>query len=201
MCTVTAAVIGTLAGGLWQGYQQRQQANAQARAAEAEAARQKQMGDQMMANANAEQQRAYQQAQANHMNEENEREAKRRMLSQTVANTGASNVTMSGSALNVLASNQYMIDKDMAMTGYNNRQKVDEMFNTSTNYFNNGNQYYGNAESYKQAARNYRKAGRRAMWGSLLTSAFSLAGSLYTPKSAATQGSGFISDNTPQPRF
>ena len=132
------------------------------------------------------------------MNEGNEREAKRRILSQTVANTGASNVTMSGSALNVLASNQYMIDKDMAIKGYNNRQKVDDMFNTSTNYFNNGNQYYGNAESYKQAARNYRKAGGRAMWGSLLTSAFSLAGSLYTPKSAATQRSGFVNDNTPQ---
>lgn len=103
------------------------------------------------------------------------------MLSQQRANIGASGITASGSAANALADSAYNMETELAIERYNSRQGVENIFQQSTDLVNQ-------RDIYNQNARNYRKAGKRALMNNMLMSGLSLAGSLYSPKSAGKQG-------------
>ena len=176
MCTVTAAVIGAVAGSLWQGYSSQQQAKAQARAEE-----------QQTVNADRNAQNMAQRAEENAQNVARETEQKRRQMlarahSQTAA-VGASGIQGTGSALNVLSQNYANVDYEPATNLYNGRQQTEQYLNQQTNYNNEANQH-------RQKASDYRAAGRNAMltgFVNAITGATSIAASNYTGKSAATQ--------------
>ena len=186
MCTVTAAIIGAVAGGLWQGYSAQQQAKAQARAEEQQAV-----------NADRNAQNMAQRAEENAQNVARETEQKRRQMlarahSQTAA-VGASGIQGTGSALNVLAQNYADVDYETATNLYNGRQQTEQYLNQQTNYNNEAGQHRNNASSY-------RAAGRNAMLGGIVnafTGAASIAASNFSSKSAAVQAGkgGTIGNN------
>ena len=170
------AVIGaTLLGGWLQGRAAQQQANAQAAQAQANA-------DIAYRNAERLQEQAEQQAQNNALNEENKRRKLLVQQGQQRANVGAAGITMSGSALAAMADNTFNQEQELAIERYNARQKVDNIFQQSTDNVNQGDIYSANARAY-------RKAGKRAMMNSMLQSGLSLAGTLYTANSVGSQKS------------
>ena len=124
---------------------------------------------------------AEEQSKSNTINEENKRRRMNAMLSQQRANIGASGITASGSAANALADSAYNMESELAIERYNSRQGVENIFQQSTDLVNQ-------RDIYNQNARNYRKAGKRALMNNMLMSGLSLAGSLYSPKSAGKQG-------------
>lgn len=176
MCTIAASIITAVAGGLWQGYTQSQQAKAQARQAEQNA----QIADQ---NALKLQEQAEQQAENNRINEETKRRQMADKKARQRVNIAASGLLATGSAANALADSQVDMEKELAIDRYNARQQVDNIFQRSTDQVNQANQY-------KQAAKDYRKSAKWAWINAGLSTAFSLAGSLYKPGSAAAQGGG-----------
>lgn len=170
-----AAIIGaTLLGGFITGRAQQQQYNAAAQQAEVNA----QIADQ---NADKLQAQAEEQSKSNTINEENKRRRMNAMLSQQRANIGASGIAASGSAASALADSAYNMETELAIERYNSRQGVENIFQQSTDLVNQ-------RDIYNQNARNYRKAGKRAFMNSMLMSGLSLAGNLYSPKSAGKQG-------------
>ena len=172
-----AATIGaTLLGGFISGRAQQQQYNAAAQQAEVNAQIANQNADKLQA-------QAEEQSKSNTINEENKRRRMNAMLSQQRANIGASGITASGSAANALADSVYNMETELAIERYNSRQGVENIFQQSTDLVN-------------QRARNYRKAGKRALMNNMLMSGLSLAGSLYSPKSAGKQGAS-SSSSTP----
>ena len=176
MCTITAAIIGAVAGGLWQGYTASQQAKAQARQAEANA---------RIAEQNAQKldEQAQQQAENNRINEENKRRQMRGRIARQQAAIGASGLTASGSALTALADSRYNMEQELAIDRYNARQKVDNIFQSSTDQTNQ-------AGVYHQQAKDYKKAAKWAWINAGLSTAFSLSSTLYGAKSAAVTQSG-----------
>ena len=170
---VAAAIGATLLGGFISGRAQQQQYNAAAQQAEVNA---------QIANQNADKL----QAQAEEQSKSNTINA---MLSQQRANIGASGITASGSAANALADSAYNMETELAIERYNSRQGVENIFQQSTDLVNQ-------RDIYNQNARNYRKAGKRALMNNMLMSGLSLAGSLYSPKSAGKQGAS-SSSSTP----
>lgn len=179
---VAATIGATLLGGFISGRAQQQQYNAAAQQAEVNA---------QIANQNADklQSQAEEQSKSNTINEENKRRRMNAMLSQQRANIGASGITASGSAANALADSAYNMETELAIERYNSRQGVENIFQQSTDLVNQ-------RDIYNQNARNYRKAGKRALMNSMLMSGLSLAGSLYSPKSAGKQGAS-SSSSTP----
>lgn len=171
---VAATIGATLLGGFITGRAQQQQYNAAAQQAEVNA----QIADQ---NADKLQAQAEEQSKSNTINEENKRRRMNAMLSQQRANIGASGVAASGSAASALADSAYNMETELAIERYNSRQGVENIFQQSTDLVNQ-------RDIYNQNARNYRKAGKRALMNSMLMSGLSLAGSLYSPKSAGKQG-------------
>lgn len=170
------AVIGaTLLGGWLQGRAAQQQANAQAAQAQANA-------DIAYRNAERLQEQADRQAQNNALNEENKRRKLLVQQGQQRANVGAAGITMSGSALAAMADNTFNQEQELAIERYNARQKVDNIYQQSTDNVNQGDIYSANARAY-------RKAGKRAMMNSMLQSGLSLAGTLYTANSVGSQKS------------
>jgi len=176
---VAGAIIGTLAMGYFNGRAQQQQYDAAAAQAEANA----RIAEQ---NAQKADESARQQQENNKINEENQRRKNLLMLGKQHAQIGASGITATGSALNALQEAQYEVDKESGIMAYDNRQKVQGMLDKSTEQVNYAGMYRGQAEDY-------RSAGRSAMTNSMLGSVFGLAGSLYTPKSAAVSGGGTAS--------
>lgn len=172
---VAAAVVGTLAMGWLQGREQQRQMNAMA-------AQQEQAAQMAQDNADKMEKAAEQQAENNAINQENKRRQLLRQEGTLLARTAASGISMTGSALQTLADNRYAISQEMGFDAYNGKQKVTDMFNQSNEFYNQGNIHKANAS-------NYRAAGKRAFMNSMLSSAFSLAGSLYSAKSSAAQGS------------
>ena len=160
-----AATIGlAVVSGLWEGYSARKQANAQAEVAEANA---KVAQD----NAMRLDEQSKQLATNNAINEENER-AKLRQRNAAAQNAvNGSGVAMSGSALDVVADNDYAAAFQLAMNRYNGRQEVDAMQNNSTDYSNQAN-------VYMQNARDYRAAGKRAALGAYIKSGLTIASAL-----------------------
>lgn len=176
MCTIAASIITAVAGGLWQGYTANQQAKAQASQAETNA---------RIAEQNAQKldEQAMQAAENSRINEQNERRRKARDLARQRVNIAASGLSATGSALNELADSQYEMEKQYAIDRYNARQKVDSIFQRSTDQTNT-------ADMYHQQAKDYRKAGKWAWINAGLSTAFSLASGLYGAKSAAAQNAG-----------
>lgn len=171
---VAATIGATLLGGFITGRAQQQQYNAAAQQAEVNA----QIADQ---NADKLQAQAEEQSKSNTINEENKRRRTNAMLSQQRANIGASGIAASGSAASALADSAYNMETELAIERYNSRQGVENIFQQSTDLVNQ-------RDIYNQNARNYRKAGKRAFMNSMLMSGLSLAGNLYSPKSAGKQG-------------
>lgn len=172
----------TLLGGYLQGRAARQQANAQATQAQANA-------DIAYNNAQRLQEQAETQAQNNAINEENKRRRLLQQQGQQRANIGAAGITASGSALAAMADSQFNMEQDLAIERYNGRQKVDNIFQQSTDNVNQGVIYAANAKAY-------RKAGKRAMMNSMLQAGLSVAANLYSAKSigALKTGSSGLKD-------
>lgn len=166
----------TLLGGYLQGRAARQQANAQAAQAQANA-------DIAYNNAQKLQEQAETQAQNNAINEENKRRKLLQLQGQQRANIGAAGITASGSALAAMADSQFNMEQDLAIERYNGRQKVDNIFQQSTDNVNQGDIYAANAKAY-------RKAGKRAMMNSMLQAGLSVAANLYSAKSIGALKSG-----------
>lgn len=179
---VAATIGATLLGGFISGRAQQQQYNAAAQQAEINAQIANQNADKLQA-------QAEEQSKSNTINEENKRRRMNAMLSQQRANIGASGITASGSAANALADSAYNMETELAIERYNSRQGVENIFQQSTDLVNQ-------RDIYNQNARNYRKAGKRALMNNMLMSGLSLAGSLYSPKSAGKQGAS-SSSSTP----
>lgn len=159
----------TLLGGYLQGRAARQQANAQAAQAQANA-------DIAYNNAQKLQEQGEQQAQNNEINEENKRRKLLQLQGQQRVSVGKAGITMSGSALAAMADSQFNMEQDLAIERYNGRQKVDNIFQQSTDNVNQGDIYAANAKAY-------RKAGKRAMMNSMLQAGLSVAANLYSAKS------------------
>ena len=75
-----------------------------------------------------------------------------------------------------MADSQFNAEQDLAIERYNGRQKVDNIFQQSTDNVNQGDIYASNARAY-------RKAGKRAMMNSMLQAGLSVASNLYTAQS------------------
>lgn len=172
---VAGMVVATLAGGLFQ-------ANAQKKAYEAQAQQAEAQSRQLQLNADKLQETAERQDQANKINEENQRRIRMAKLGQQRAAIGASGITASGSAANALMDSNEAMEREAAIESYNNRQKVESIFQDQTNLMNQ-------AAQYDAQASNYRKAGKQAFKNTLIQTGFSLAANLYSPKSAANQSS------------
>lgn len=171
---VAATIGATLLGGFITGRAQQQQYNAAAQQAEVNAQIAAQNADKLQA-------QAEEQSKSNTINEENKRRRMNAMLSQQRANIGASGIAASGSVASALADSAYNMETELAIERYNSRQGVENIFQQSTDLVNQ-------RDIYNQNARNYRKAGKRAFMNSMLMSGLSLAGNLYSPKSAGKQG-------------
>lgn len=166
----------TLLGGYLQGRAARQQANAQAAQAQANA-------DIAYNNAQRLQEQAETQAQNNAINEENKRRRLLQQQGQQRANIGAAGITASGSALAAMADSQFNMEQDLSIERYNGRQKVDNIFQQSTDSVNQGDIYAANARAY-------RKAGKRAMMNNMLQAGLSVAANLYSAKSIGALKAG-----------
>ena len=166
----------TLLGGYLKGRAARQQANAQAAQAQANA-------DIAYNNAQRLQEQAETQAQNNAIHDENKRRRFLQQQGQQRANIGAAGITASGSALAAMADSQFNMEQDLAIERYNGRQKVDNIFQQSTDNVNQGDIYAANAKAY-------RKAGKRAMMNSMLQAGLSVAANLYSAKSIGALKSG-----------
>lgn len=176
MCTIAASIITAVAGGLWQGYTANQQAKAQASQAEANA---------KIAEQNAQKldDQAMQAAENNRINEQNKRRQMVNRMARQRVNVAAAGLSATGSALNTLADSQVEMERELATDRYNSGQQVTNIFQRSTDQTNTANMYH-------QQAKDYRKAGKWAWINAGLSTAFSLAGSLYGAKSAAVQNAG-----------
>ena len=172
---VAATIGATLLGGWLTGRAQQQQYNAAAKQADTNA-------QISYNNAQRLQEQGEEQSQNNAVNEENKRRRMVQLQGQQRAAVGAAGVTASGSALNAMSDSAYNQEMELAIDRYNGRQKVDNYFQGSTDNVNQG-------DVYKQNAKDYRKAGKRALMNSMLMSGLSLAGNLYSGKSAGAQES------------
>lgn len=173
---MVGTIISTLAMGYMQGKAQQDQYNAMARQADANA----QISE---LNARKAEEAAREQDKANKINEENEHRRNLLAMSRQRAAIGASGITATGSALNALQDSRQAIETDAGIQAYSNRQKVQGIFDQSTEQVNARDQY-------SRQASNYRKAGSAAMTNAMLGSVFSLAAGLYTPGSAAVKSAG-----------
>lgn len=186
MCTIAASIITAVAGGIWQGYTANQQAKAQASQAEANA---------RIAEQNAQKldDQAMQAAENNRINEQNKRRQMANRMARQRVNVAAAGLSPTGSALNTLADSQVEMERELATDRYNSGQQVTNIFQRSTDQTNTANMYH-------QQAKDYRRAGRWAWINAGLSTAFSLAGTLYGAKSAAVQNaSGAASTPTAMP--
>ena len=173
---MVGTIISTLAMGYMQGKAQQDQYNAMARQADANA----QISE---LNARKAEEAAREQDKANKINEENEHRRNLLAMSRQRAAIGASGITATGSALNALQDSRQAIETDAGIQAYSNRQKVQGIFDQSTEQVNARDQY-------SRQASNYRKAGSAAMTNAMLGSVFSLAAALYTRGSAAVKSAG-----------
>ena len=144
---VAATVALTAAMGIWKAKSEYDQNKAAARQAEANAEIQ-------YLNADKKESQAYEQAQNNALNQEVKRRQLAAKQAQDENSVNASGLTMSGSNVNVLADSQYNMMFDQAIDAYNGRQKVENIFQQSTDFVNQGDQYKEQARQYKKAARN-----------------------------------------------
>ncbi len=177
---LAAGIGAVLLGGFLQGRAQQRAYNEQARQQEQQA---------QLAYQNAEklQKQGEEQAQNNAINEENKRRRMLALQGQNIASVGKSGVTMSGSAANAMADSAYNQEVELAIDRYNGRQKVDSIFQNSTDNVNQG-------DIYKTNASNYKKAGKAAMMNSMLQAGLQVATMGVGAKSA--NGAGAASSSS-----
>ena len=144
---IAAAVGLTAAMGIWKAkteYDQNKAAAAQANA-NAEIA---------YLNAEKKDEQAHEQAQNNALNQEVKRRQLMARQSENENSVNASGLMLSGSNLQALSDSHYNMMFDMGLDAYNGRQKVNNIFEQSTEFVNQGDQYKEQAKQYKKAARN-----------------------------------------------
>ena len=142
-----ALTIGlTAATGIWKAKTEYDANKAQARQAQANADLAYQNAEKMDA-------QAHEQAQNNALNQEVKRRQMVQKQKEMENQVGASGLMMSGSNLSVLSDSQYNMMFDLGIDSYNGRQKVDNMFQQSTDYTNQGDIYAQQAKQYKKAAK------------------------------------------------
>jgi len=190
---VVGTILGTLGTAFIAGKAQQAQYNAQAAQAEANAKLQQKNAEIMAQNSAKAREQAERNAQNNALNAEMQRRQMLQREGQQRARIGASGITATGSAARALADTRFDIDMETAMNLYNGRQQTDKIFGQATDYTNQSAQYQYQADVSNANARDYREAGKRALWGSMLGGAFSLAGSLYSSNSAASQAAAVSS--------
>lgn len=143
----TAIAIGlTAATGIWKAKTEYDANKAQARQMQANANLAYQNAEKMDA-------QAHEQAQNNALNQEVKRRQMVQKQKEMENQVGASGLMMSGSNLNVLSDSHYNMMFDLGIDSYNGRQKVDNMFQQSTDYTNQGNIYAQQANQFKKAAK------------------------------------------------
>lgn len=187
---VVGTVLTTLGSAYLSGRAQQQQYEAQAAQAQANAEIQARNAEISRQNSEKARQNAEQTARNNAFNAENARRQALLREGQQRARIGASGIQASGSAAAALADTRYAINQNTAASLYSGRQTVDKIFGQATDFTNQAAQYQYNSDVMNANARDYREAGKRAFMSSMLGGAFSLAGSLYTSKSAAAQSAG-----------
>lgn len=165
MCSIGVAIGAMMLGGVAKGYYEKQAYKEQARQADVNA----QVADD---NARKLNDQADEQARNNAMNEENKRRKLLQIKGQNIANVGASGVTMSGSALQAMGDSAYNAEMELAIDRYNGRQKVDNIFQNSTDSSNQANIYRANAAGF-------RKAGKAAMMNNILQAGVSSVSMYY----------------------
>ena len=136
----------TAATGIWK-------AKTEAEANEAQARQMQANADLAYQNAQVKDTQAHEQAQNNALNQEVKRRQLMSRQKELENQVGASGLMMSGSNLSTLADSHYNMMFDLGIDSYNGRQKVDNMFQQSTDYTNQGDIYSQQAKQYKKAAR------------------------------------------------
>lgn len=142
----TAAIALTLASGIWKAKTEYDANKAQARQAQAQA-------DMAYQNAQIKDTQAHEQAQNNALNQEVKRRQMVQKQKELENQVGSSGLVMSGSNLSTLADSHYNMMFDLGIDSYNGRQKVDNIFQQSTDLYNQGDIYAGQAKQYKKAAK------------------------------------------------
>lgn len=143
----TAIAIGlTAATGIWKAKTEYDANKAQARQAQANA-------DMAYQNAQVKDTQAHEQAQNNALNQEVKRRQMAQKQKELENQVGASGLMMSGSNLSTLADSHYNMMFDLGIDSYNGRQKVDNIFQQSTDLYNQGDVYAQQAKQYKKAAK------------------------------------------------
>ena len=143
----TAIGIGLAAAtGIWKAKTEYDQNKAAARQAQANA-------DMAYRNAEAKDEQAHEQAQNNALNQDIKRRQMQAKMAEEQNQMASSGLALTGSNARVLADSQYNMALDMGIDAYNGRQKVDNIFQQSTDLQNQGNVYAYQAKQYKKAAK------------------------------------------------
>ena len=143
----TAIAMGlTAAVGAWQAKTEYDANKAQAKQMQANANIAYQNAEKMDA-------QAHEQAQNNALNQEVKRRQMVQKQKEMENQVGASGLMMSGSNLSVLSDSHYNMMFDLGIDSYNGRQKVDNIFQQSTDQVNQGDIYSAQANQFKKAAK------------------------------------------------
>lgn len=172
MGIATTAILG-IAGTLFGGYAQYQQANAQAEAAEYNA----QVAER---NAALNESQARQASERGALEEYNLRKKYQDLQSAQKIATAYSGTTFGGSNMDIMAGSAYEAEMDAAMIRYNT---MNERYAYEVQAANN----YEQANINRAQAANYKKAGRMGIFNTILGTATQLSDSLYSNDSAANK--------------
>ena len=178
MCTLALSLIATGLGTYMSARSQRSQYESAANQAQYNAQIQEQNAKKMLG-------QAEEASKNSAMNEESKRRKMLAFQGQQRAAAGASGVSgTTGSYADVLGDTAWNQEYDLAVERYNNSQTV-------SRYYDESNNYDMQSAAYKQQASDYRGAAKRAYRNTLIQGALTMASSLYSPQSAASQsGSG-----------
>lgn len=144
-----AAAIGiglAAATGIWK-------AKTEYDANKAQAAQMQEQANIAYQNAQVKDTQAHEQAQNNALNQEVKRRQMAAEIEKQKNQLTSSGLTMSGSNISVLADSQYNMAFDLGIDSYNGRQKVDNLFQQSTDFTNQGDIYKKQAKQFKKAAK------------------------------------------------
>ena len=174
MCTLALSLIATGLGTYMTARSQRAQYESAANQAQYNAQIQEQNAKKMLG-------QAEEAAKNNTMNEESKRRKMLAFQGQQRASAGASGVSgTTGSYADVMADTAWNQEYDLAVERYNNNQTI-------SRYYDESNNSDMQSAAYKQQASDYRGAAKRAFRNTMLQGALTMASSLYSPQSAASQ--------------
>ena len=173
MCTLALSLIATGLGTYMSARSQRSQYESAANQAQYNAQIQEQNAKKMLG-------QAEEASKNSAMNEESKRRKMLAFQGQQRAAAGASGVSGTGSYADVLGDTAWNQEYDLAVERYNNSQTI-------SRYYDESNNYDMQSAAYKQQESDYRGAAKRAYRNTLLQGALTMAGSLYSPQSAASK--------------